>query len=339
MSIRGSQHAAVGGCALYPELVDGRVEGPPLDAPPVPSLPSGGLRGHPRRSNSLHPESLSVRRARNSLKQRKLGFTAVVLPDVQGQAGHSDDLAAAFGHDPPSGSGPSTPQRRASVHKLLSGTFSDPMSAHERRVVSAVTIQMSPSHDDCSSSSSFSSSCAAAHNAPLTPRRSHSFRLLSHTRGPRWSLSVASKQDQGGLNKEGIKEGGIKEGGFKEEGFKGLRDPTVRFKESLSSSESLAPEGDVGTEGERREKKNDNGDEEPREKREEKRKEETEREEGNEERTMEVARTTPEMGSDSRFFSKVGVPEDNGNDVTEAQDEANMNELSESVRTLKVWDL
>ncbi|XP_047468972.1 uncharacterized protein LOC125025103 [Penaeus chinensis] len=335
MSIRGSQHAAVGGCALYPELVDGRVEGPPLDAPPVPSQPSGGLRAHPRRSNSLHPESLSVRRARNSLKHRKLGFTSVVLPDVQGQAGHSDDLAAAFGHDPPSGSGPSTPQRRASVHKLLSGTFSDPMSAHERRVVSAVTIQMSPSHDDCSSSSSSSfSSCAAAHNPPLTPRRSHSFRLLSHARGPRWSLSVASKQDQGGFNKEGMKEGAIKEGGFK-----GLRDPTVRFKESLSSSESLAPEGDVGTEEERREKRNDNGDDEPPEKREEKRKEETKREEGKEERTIEVARTRPEMGSESRFFSKVGVPEDNGNDVTEAQEEANMNELSESVRTLKVWDL
>lgn len=217
---------------------------------------------------------------------------------------------------------------QASVHKLLSGTFSDPMSAHERRVVSAVTIQMSPSHDDCSSS------CAAAHNPPLTPRRSHSFRLLSHAHGPRWSLSVASKQDQGGFNKEGVKEGGIKEGGFK-----GLRDPTVRFKESLSSSESLAPEGDVGTEGEKREKKSDNGEDEPQEKGEEKTKAETEREEGNEERTIGVARTRTEKGSESRLFSKVGVPEDNGNDVMEAQEEANMNELSEAVSTLKVWDL
>ncbi|XP_069985876.1 uncharacterized protein [Penaeus vannamei] len=346
MSVRGSQHAVGGGCALYPELVDGRVEEPSLGAAPAPSAPPGGPRAHARRSNSLHPESLSVRRARNSLKQRRLGFTAVVLPDVQGQAGRSDDLAAAFGHDPPSGSSPSTPQRRASVHKLLSGTFSDPMSAHERRVVSAVSIQMSPSHDDCSSS------CAAAHNPPLTPRRSHSFRLLSHAHGPRGaakggrSLAIVLKQDQGGFNKEGIKEGGLKEGGCKEEGFKeefkGLRDPTVRFKEPQSSSESLAQEGDVGTERERRETSESGKEgleEPPEEMEEEEMKEEAQREDGKEERADEVTRTRAEVGSQSRFLSKVGVPEDNGNDVTGAQEEANMNELSESVSALNVSDL
>ncbi|XP_042886625.1 uncharacterized protein LOC122262614 [Penaeus japonicus] len=335
MSLRGTDHTTAGGGALYPELVDGRVEDPALGSLPTPFLPSGGPRTHARRSNSLLPESLSVRRARNSLKRRRLGFTAVVLPDVQGQAGHSDDLAAAFGHDPPSGSSPSTPQRRASVHKLLSGTFSDPMSAHERRVVSSVSIQMSPSHDDCSP-------VAAAHNPPLTPRRSHSFRLLSHAhvtprgasglaKGGR-SLVVAFKQDHEGFKEEGLKESGE------------VRNPAGGFKDALGSSEAFSAAG--GTEGDGKKAWEDECDNqrpkkemEEEEEEEEKKEEEEEGGEGKKDRTSDVGRSRTEIGSESGFLTKDGVAEDNGNDVTEEHEAASVNELSESVTALKVSDL
>ncbi|XP_064097170.1 uncharacterized protein LOC135208669 isoform X2 [Macrobrachium nipponense] len=119
-----------------------------------------------------------VRRARINMSRRRRGFTAVVLGEVQGD---THDLAAAFGHDspqPPTNKPQSLAQRRASTHKLLTVTKSDPIMAQGKQCVSCIghpdyCLTALGLHDACPAHSSL------LKTAPV-PRRAHSLRTHAY---------------------------------------------------------------------------------------------------------------------------------------------------------------
>ncbi|XP_068234960.1 uncharacterized protein [Palaemon carinicauda] len=173
--VRVSGHSVAG--EVYPDLVDGRVENDNTGAISRQAVIASSRAS--RRSHSLLPENAAmVRRARINMSRRKRGFTAVVLGEVQGD---THDLAAAFGHDSPQTTTikpPSVAQRRASAHKLLTVTKSDPVMAQGKQCVSCIghpdyCLTALGLHDACPAHSSLLKTAPA-------PRRAHSLRTHAY---------------------------------------------------------------------------------------------------------------------------------------------------------------
>ncbi|XP_066972522.1 uncharacterized protein [Macrobrachium rosenbergii] len=191
--VRVSGHSVAG--EVYPDLVDGRVENDNTGAISRQAVIASSRAS--RRSHSLLPENAAmVRRARINMSRRRRGFTAVVLGEVQGD---THDLAAAFGHDspqPPTNKPPSLAQRRASTHKLLTVTKSDPIMAQGKQCVSCIghpdyCLTALGLHDACPAHSSL------LKTAPV-PRRAHSlrthaYRMTSNLSVKRGSVKGAAK--------------------------------------------------------------------------------------------------------------------------------------------------